>query len=83
MNKDLVDKLLETGKILTIGKDINNNTTVWFEHGYIKDGDILIGALGKGETFGEAIIDYCRQISGRILVFDDPNGERETIIIFV
>ena len=83
MNKGLVDKLLKTRKDLIISKDINDNITVCFKYGYIKDGDILIGNYGRGETFGEAVIDYCRQISGKILVFDYPNGKRETITIFI
>lgn len=83
MNKGLVDKLLETGKDLAIGTDIYGNTTVCFEYGYIKDGDILIGSCGRGKTFGEAVIDYCRQISGKTLVFDYPNGKRESIKILI
>ena len=83
MNKGLVDKLLETGKDLTISKDLDGNTTVYFEGGYIKDGGFLIGSCGRGKTFGNAVIDYCRQISGKTLVFDYPNGKRETIKILI
>ena len=83
MNKGLVDKLLETGKDLVIGKDIEGNTTVCFEYGYIKEGIVLIGSCGRGKTFGEAVVDYCRQISGKTLVFDYPGGKRETIKILI
>lgn len=83
MKKGLVDKLLETGKDLAIGKDLEGNTTVCFEYGYIKDGDFLIGSFGRGKTLEEAIADYCRQISGKTLVFDYPDGKRETIKILI
>ena len=79
----LIDKLLETEKNLSIGKDINGNITVRFEYGYIKDDGVLIGSFGKGETFEEAVIDYCRQISGKTLVFDYPNSKRETFKILI
>lgn len=79
----LIDKLLETDKNLSIGKDINGNITVRFEYGYIKDDGVLIGSFGKGETFEEAVIDYCRQISGKTLVFDYPNSKRETFKILI
>ena len=83
MKKGLVDNLLETGKDWVIGKDINGNTTVCFENCYIKDGGFLIGNFGRGKTFGEAVDDYCRQISGKTLIFDYPNGKRETIKILM
>lgn len=83
MSKRLVDKLLETGNDLIIGRDVYGYTTVCFEYGYIKEGDVLIGSCGRGKTFGEAVIDYCRQISGKTLVFDCPNGKRETIKILI
>ena len=83
MNKGVVDKLLETGKNLAVRTDTNGNTTVCFENGYIKDGNFLIGSCGRGKTFGEAVEDYCRQISGKTLVFDYPGGRRETIKILI
>lgn len=83
MNKGLIDKLLETDKDLIIGRDVYDNTTVCFRYGYIKDGDVLIGSCGRGKTFGEAVEDYCRQISGKTLVFDYPEGRRETIKILI
>ena len=81
--KGLVDKLLEIDKDLIIGRDVYGNTTVCFKYGYIKEGDVLIGSYGRGKTFGEAVIDYCKQISGKILVFEYPKGRRETIKILI
>lgn len=82
MNKSIVDKLLESGKELVVSKDINDNITVCFSYAYISECGVLIGSCGRGKTFGEAVADYYRQISGKTLVFDYPHGRRETYLIW-
>ena len=86
MNKGLVEKLLETDKDLIVSKDVYGNTTVHFRYSYYsytEDGDVLVGGCGRGKTFGEAVVDYCRKINGKTLVFEYPKGRRETIKILI
>lgn len=41
-----------------------------------KGNRVLIGTSGNGETEGDAIRDYARQISGKTLVFDAGTDRR-------
>ncbi len=78
----MIDKLLNIDETLRVFKDLNGKTCVCYERGYIKDDIFLIGAVGRGENFDEAVIDYCNKISGKTLIFD-VNGERKEVIVLI
>lgn len=80
-SKSILERLLEINKELYVSKDINGKIIVHFSYAYISDNGVLIGNCGRGQTFGEAVADYYNQICGKILVFDNPNGKRETYFI--
>lgn len=44
--------------------------SVTYQNGYIKDGCVLIGAYGIGDTVNTAVENYYRQISGKQIVID-------------
>lgn len=52
-----------------------------FKGAEIKEGIILIGAYGIGETPKAAIDDYRRIIAGKALVFNAYRDNRRTIIV--
>jgi hypothetical protein len=47
----------------------------------IKDGSLLIGTFGDGDTQEEAIEDYCNRISGKIGVLNAFRSNRTTVNI--
>lgn len=78
----MIDKLLRIDEKLSVFKDINGKTCVCYERGFIKDDTFLIGAVGRGKNFDEAVMDYCNKISGKTLIFD-VNGERKKVIVLI
>lgn len=53
-----------------------------FKHVDVKDGSVLVGVHGNGETEAEAIADYAAQISRKIItVFGFGGGERTHIVV--
>ncbi len=54
---------------------------VHFKRAEIKDGCILIGAFGSGETEKEAIKDYIQRISNNILVINAYSKDRQNIVV--
>jgi len=47
-----------------------------FSKGAIKDGRMLAGVHGNGQTPSAAIMDYARQLRGHRLVFHDMDPDR-------
>lgn len=57
--------------------------TASFEKSEIKDGGLLIGLYGNGNTPEEAIAGYGKQISGKLLVinaYGDPVKRKEILV---
>jgi len=52
---------------------------VHFPKGEIMEGGCLIGATGNGTTIDEALIAYCKEISGKRLAFNSYTCERREI----
>lgn len=50
-----------------------------FKHAEVKDGSILCGTFGDGKTEREAILDYAKAISLKLLVVDAGTDERREI----
>lgn len=50
-----------------------------YEQAEVKDGGLLSGVWGMGETPEAAITDYAKKISGRLLVIDAYLGTRREI----
>ena len=78
----MIDKLLRIDESLSVFKDLNGKICVCYERGYIKEDIFLIGAVGRGKNFAEAVMDYCNQIRGKTLIFD-VNGERKEVIVLI
>jgi hypothetical protein len=47
-----------------------------FESAELKQGGILIGVYGNGATPDEAIENYCREIAGKLIVFNAMKPSR-------
>lgn len=45
---------------LDVGMDIYGRVTLHFDHGFVKDGPLLIGECGRGKTVEDAAEDYYR-----------------------
>ncbi len=60
----------------TPGRSPTTRFTASFEHAEVKDGPILSSAYGNGTSEAEAIADYARQISGKLLVIDATSEDR-------
>lgn len=79
-----VDTLLSLGKVLVVDKDAYGKICVEYQMGWIKDGCMLIGDCGRGESFDEACRDYVRKIQGKTLVFTNFGEKREEVkVLFV
>ena len=52
-----------------------------FKSAEVKDGGLLRGASGNGNSEDEAISDYARQISEQLLVIDAMTQERREIFV--
>ena len=52
---------------------------VGFADAEVKEGQVLCGVVGDGDTIGEAINDYAKQILGKILAIDAFGDGRETV----
>lgn len=52
---------------------------VYFESVEIKDRNLLISAIGNGDTETEAVIDFARQISDKLIVIDAYASTRKQI----
>lgn len=78
----MIDKLLRIDEPLRVFKDVNGKICVCYENGYVKDGNFLIGQVGRGENFSEAVMDYCNKISGKTLIFD-ISGKRKEVIALI
>jgi hypothetical protein len=50
-----------------------------FRHAEVKDGALLVGAYGEGDTESLAIADYARRISHAVLVVDAWSADRREI----
>jgi len=66
---DLAD-VLDRNLIITRQANNINAFRVGFGHCEIKQGTLLIGAYGRGNTVKEALNSFTRQISRQTLVFD-------------
>ncbi len=47
-----------------------------FESAEIKEGNMLTGAFGNGATPDEALENYCREIAGKLIVFNAMTKNR-------
>lgn len=57
----------------------NDRFYAHFKRGEIKDSGCLIGVHGNGPSVEEAILDYAKAISGRILVINALTRSRKEI----
>lgn len=77
-----VEKLLKlTIEPLIVSKNINNKIIVCYNHCDIKGDGVLIGKVGKGNSFEEACADYLNIISGKTLVFYAGSERRREVTI--
>lgn len=60
----------------------DNRWCAYFENAEVKDGRMLIGLHGNGATKRDAMKDYARQISGKLLVINafSTEGRREVYV---
>lgn len=68
---------------LEVWKAIGDVICVQYMDSYIKNGPILEGTFGRGETFEDACHDYLTQIQGKTLVFNvyDEDGCTEVTVL--
>lgn len=67
---------------LDVGIDVNDNITLHFDCGYVKDGPFLIGTCGRGRTVEEAADDYYRKIRGKLIVIDRAYEQRKEFYVY-
>lgn len=67
---------------LDVGIDVNNNITLHFDNGYVKDGPFLVGTCGRGRTVEEAAEDYYRKIRGKLIVIDRAYEQRKEFYVY-
>lgn len=77
-----VEQLANTEILVEVTKDIFGHYQVQFKNCEVKQGGLLIGEYGSGETVEEAARNYIRQIAGETLVFDASGEGRKEIKIF-
>lgn len=58
----------------------NGKIAVRFSNCEVKEGDFLISAFGKGNTFFEACEDYIDKIKGKTLVFNAYTKQRKEVV---
>src|ERR1035437_5554486 len=87
--------LISTKEILDVEKEIGyelevnerpshmnlHKYYVSFKNGETMEGCCLVSHSGNGNTIDEALIDYCKQISNRRMVFGSMTPEREEILL--
>lgn len=66
---------------LSVGKDVNGNVYVEYEHSDVKDGSFLVGFVGRGPDFESACEEYLSYIRGKTIVFDAYTKERKEVVI--
>ena len=59
----------------------NNRYLAEFERAEIKDGILLIGKYGTGNSPSAAIEDYVKSIRGKCIVFDAYNNARSEFYV--
>ena len=80
MNKSS-DRLMSlSNRNLIVGKN-PYGVYVEYENCYIKNGGLLEGRYGTGDTFESACDDYLKQISGKTLVFNPNTSDRTEILV--
>ena len=52
-----------------------------FKDSDVVDGNVIRGVYGNGNTIDEAIQDYCKEISGRVLVINRYSDNPKTFFI--
>lgn len=68
---------------IEIGKDVDGNFMVEYQHCDIKDGPVLRGDPGRGRSIWNAAEDYIKKISGKTLVFNAASASRKEVSIAV
>ncbi len=67
---------------LDVGIDIYDRVTLHFDHGFVKDGPLLIGECGRGKTVEDAAEDYYGRIRGKLIVIDRPYQTRKEFYVY-
>lgn len=68
---------------LQVTLNCNDQFNVAFEDSFVKDGNVLIGEYGVGNTFESACEDYLNRITGKKLVFNPSNEERRVEVVIL
>ena len=77
-----LEKLLRLNiEPLIVDKDINDRIMVSYNHCDIKGDGVLIGKVGRGNSFEEACEDYLKIISGKTLVFYAGSDRRREVTV--
>ena len=64
---------------LKMGIDVSGNFYCSFVNAEYKDGVVLVSSSGRGETEEEAIKNYAKEISRKLLVIDAYTSSRREI----
>lgn len=75
-----IDRLAKTNIDLEVFRIINDRTAVCFKDTYVKDGCLLVGEFGRGDTVEEAAADYIEKLQGKTIVVNPSSKNRREIL---
>lgn len=71
MSSNPIEVLIDAlpNEYVTLSKNMSGQYVCQYDFCDVKDGPVLIGTFGKGNTIEKAAEDYIQQITGKTLVF--------------
>lgn len=79
---DAQEMLLSSGRHIEFWRQPSGKVGVRYKDCEVKDGQLLHGIFGEGDTLPDACKDYMKEICGKTLVFYADTDMREEIKCF-